>query len=129
MPRVIHKKDNRSDTYCQPYKSNLTKYIIKKNTSEIPSTHTCQKTMITYKLPQKGLSSCLALHALTKSTVEWEVTIPETTGSVIATSSSSSMPMATGHGAGTNEPTTTNRGWCVMRSCRRRRWVRSQANH
>ena len=25
--RVIHKKDNRFDTYCRFYKSNLTKYI------------------------------------------------------------------------------------------------------
>ena len=42
---------------------------------------------------------------------------------------SSSTPTSIGHGARTNEPTTTNRGWHVMRSWKRRIWVRSDANH
>ena len=69
---------------------------------------------------KKGLSSCSAPHALSKSTIEREVTIPEITGSVIATSSSSSTLMSMGHSADMNEPTTTNWGWYLMRSCIRR---------
>ena len=33
------------------------------------------------------------------------------------------------YGMGTNEPTTTNQGWWMTRSCKRRRRIWSQANH
>ena len=53
--------------------------------------------------------------------VEREVSIPETTESVIAMSSSLSMPTSMGHNAGTNEPTTMDWGWYVMRSMQKKK--------
>ena len=84
---------------------------------------------ITLYYKQKGLSSCSASHAVTTSLIRREVTVPESTGSNITTSSPSSTATPTRHSTGMNEPTTTNRGWSVTRSCWRRRWVQSQANH
>ena len=75
------------------------------------------------------LSSRSTRHAYaSKSTIKWKVSVPESIRCSVSMSSSSGMPTTTGYGVGMNEPMTTNKRWCMTRSCRRR-WVRSQANH